>query len=174
MNTIKQTTTPELSPYQGDMKHRHLVKGPELPPPLVCKVCGKNNRRYATRDNGSGKRYYNLVCSTCKSSERRRQIRTINDPEKLSAIREQQRKHRLKTKYGITPDEYDVLLQSQDGVCDICKRPNKKEIFMPVDHNHKTGAVRGILCEACNKAIGLFEESEISLHNAVEYIRKHS
>lgn len=161
-------TMPELSSYQGQLIGN---RKPEYPPPLVCKSCGKENRRYATRDNGKGKRYYNLVCSTCKSAERRRQIRAIKDPLYIANMREQQRKYRLKRKFGLTVEEYDELLVIQGGVCAICKKPNPKDTFMPVDHDHKTGSVRGILCDTCNQAIGLFYDDTELMKNAIEYLK---
>lgn len=60
-------------------------------------------------------------------------------------------------KYGITSEQYDLLLESQDGKCAICGKPNIKKgkvVRMGIDHNHKTGKVRGLLCYKCNQALG--------------------
>ena len=161
---------PEESVFQ-----RAIVgsKKPEHPPPLICKSCGLTNRRYSTKENGKGKRYYNLVCSACRGSERRRQIRLLNDPISTAKLKEQDRRHRLKRKFGLTVEGYDRILKSQGGVCDICKKPNNRKTYMPVDHDHQTGNVRGILCERCNKAIGLLDEIDDNFENAIKYLRKH-
>jgi len=59
------------------------------------------------------------------------------------------RRSRLKSKYGITPEQYDAILAHQKGVCAICERPPKKNALC-VDHDHKTLKVRGLLCFQCN------------------------
>lgn len=67
----------------------------------------------------------------------------------------------LKTKYGLTVGEYYELLEHQGGVCAICgsassKRSKSGRLF--VDHDHKTGRVRGLLCHRCNLAVGWHED----------------
>lgn len=56
---------------------------------------------------------------------------------------------RLRRTYGITADQYDEMLDQQNGVCAICERPPKK-MPLNVDHDHKSGLVRGLLCWTCN------------------------
>lgn len=80
----------------------------------------------------------------------------------------------LKKKYGITIEEYDNLLCGQGGCCAICRLepetacPNKP--ILNVDHNHKTGQVRGLLCNNCNAAIGYLKEDQDTLANASWYL----
>ena len=78
-------------------------------------------------------------------------------------------------KHGLTPESFAALLESQGGKCAICgtsewggpgKRPH-------VDHNHETGAVRGLLCVRCNSGIGQFKESTQRLLLAVDYLVEH-
>lgn len=57
---------------------------------------------------------------------------------------------RLRTLYDMTIEEYDKLLDYQEGVCAICQKPSKK-IRLSVDHDHKTGEIRGLLCTMCNR-----------------------
>lgn len=59
------------------------------------------------------------------------------------------RKRALLIKYDMTPEEYDSMLDRQGGVCLICGRPPKKR-RLHVDHEHKTGKIRGLLCFQCN------------------------
>jgi len=62
----------------------------------------------------------------------------------------------LVKKYGITLDEYDALLEQQGGGCAICgRKPASKRLS--VDHDHRSGRVRGILCDGCNRAIGVLK-----------------
>lgn len=82
--------------------------------------------------------------------------------------------------YGIDPDKYQFLFQMQGGVCAICRqsetnrRPDGRGVrAMPVDHDHKTNAVRGLLCGNCNRGIGLFRDNPALLALAAEYLKKH-
>jgi len=70
--------------------------------------------------------------------------------------------------YGITAEDYDAMFSSQGGTCAICKRSQTKRLH--VDHDHSTGAVRGLLCRACNTAIGMFEDDTERLRNAITYL----
>lgn len=75
--------------------------------------------------------------------------------------------HRLR-KYGVTPSAYNVLVSKQDGRCAVCgSRPKS----LCVDHDHKTGRVRGLLCHRCNQGIGLFLDDTSLLGQAVVYLQ---
>src|SRR5437016_1885735 len=76
------------------------------------------------------------------------------------------RHYHLKRRYGIGADEFDELVRQQDGVCAICGRPDPEH----VDHDHETGAVRGILCFNCNGGLGQFRDSIDSLMSAAAYL----
>ena len=79
----------------------------------------------------------------------------------------------LRKKYGITQKTYLFMLDSQNGACFICRlRPKNAAKWMAVDHNHKTGQVRGILCWRCNhKFLGRYREDPEMHERAVEYLR---
>ena len=83
----------------------------------------------------------------------------------------------MKRIYGITGKEYDILLESQDMVCAICKKEethktNGKRIDMlSVDHNHETNEVRGLLCHRCNVGLGSFNDDLEVLEKAVKYLK---
>lgn len=80
--------------------------------------------------------------------------------------------HRRRAKrYGLTPDELTILLEQSGGVCEICKRkPNK---WLVVDHCHNSNIVRGILCELCNQALGLFADNVEYMESAIKYLNKN-
>lgn len=68
------------------------------------------------------------------------------------------REYSLRRNYGISEATYQEMLASQSGVCAICKRPpNTASGQLHVDHCHKTGAVRKLLCVKCNMALGWYE-----------------
>lgn len=84
--------------------------------------------------------------------------------------------HLLST-YGITMDEYAVMLQSQGGVCFICQKElyevvNGRSNSMHVDHCHKSGKVRGILCGVCNRLLG-YVEKDGRLDRLNAYLKAH-
>lgn len=80
---------------------------------------------------------------------------------------------RVETTYGITAAEYAAKLAEQDGRCAICRGvPRSKRLA--VDHNHKTGAVRGLLCKRCNHdLLGAAHDSIEMLERAVGYLREY-
>jgi len=87
-------------------------------------------------------------------------------------------KHRtLMSKFGISIEEYRILHEKQNGVCFICGQAEKRKgrwgnQDLAVDHCHKTGRVRGLLCAACNTALGLFNEDLSILGSAIRYLEK--
>lgn len=76
--------------------------------------------------------------------------------------------------YGITPEIYFQMLEEQDNKCAICftTEPGAKKKRFSVDHCHKTGRVRGLLCQYCNKALGGFMDNTEILGSAIKYIIK--
>ena len=72
-------------------------------------------------------------------------------------------------KYNITKEDFDNLQTKQLGNCGICHKSIIAEGH--IDHCHKTGKVRGILCGNCNKALGLFEDNPVFLTNAINYLK---
>ncbi len=78
-----------------------------------------------------------------------------------------QRKAHIKYRYGISVEAYEEMVRCQDGRCLICKKKPKR-LF--VDHSHKTGKVRGLLCGTCNSAIGLLQDDPRILAAAITYI----
>jgi hypothetical protein len=81
-----------------------------------------------------------------------------------------QRADHLKRKYGMTIEQYDAMLAAQGGGCFICGRLPRQDISLHVDHDHSTGAIRGILCFCCNNALADFQEDRLLLQKAAEYL----
>jgi hypothetical protein len=111
--------------------------------------CKANFRKWAKKDNGA---YYQA------------------NKERLAPLI---RRSNLKLRYGITPEQYEQMFRDQNGVCAICSEPPLKERLC-VDHDHKTGAVRELLCKDCNVAIARFRENPDSLAAAINYLNKHT
>jgi hypothetical protein len=99
---------------------------------------------------------------------------------------ERRRSHRLRTRFGITLRQYNVLLKTQKGKCAICRKPEKtlykrgdivKTKPLSVDHCHRTQKVRGLLCFQCNVYLG-FEELRLRkpawLRRALRYLENNA
>ncbi len=96
-----------------------------------------------------------LICS----KERMRQFRTKHE------------RWYLYRKYKITPEQYLKLFQDQKGACAICgidQVAYKRRLC--VDHDHKTGTIRGLLCQTCNVMLGSGKDSPNILRKGIEYL----
>ena len=87
--------------------------------------------------------------------------------ESYSRHREERIIYQKTKAYGITKEQYSKMLLDRNGKCDICQNIVAQLV---VDHNHKTGAIRGMLCHTCNQAIGLFRENTLTIEKAIEYL----
>jgi len=127
----------------------------------ICSVCsGKTSRVQA------------VMCRGCRSAHL---INIMKHPTKV-----RQREWHLKKKYGLDAGEFDAWWTVFKGKCGICSI----EMTMPlptqgqsltavcVDHDHVTGNIRGLLCNACNKALGLFKDDPQILINASKWVSK--
>ncbi len=90
-------------------------------------------------------------------------------------IRKSTKKFNLRHVYNISLEEYNAMVEKQQGLCAICGKPEK--VFnqyglrnLCVDHNHETGKVRALLCSHCNHMIGNAKENIETLANAIKYI----
>ena len=82
----------------------------------------------------------------------------------------------LRKSFGIKLEQYKKMLVEQKGVCAICgkqetRKYKSKIVRLSIDHNHKTGKIRGLLCHNCNMAIGHFEENIKFMLKAIQYLK---
>ncbi len=93
-----------------------------------------------------------------------RQARNLKNPDQV-------RSWKLKNEFGITLDQYEQMLEEQTGSCAICldHQCNFNE-RLAVDHCHKTGTIRGLLCSNCNTGIGLLLDNPELLIAATAYL----
>lgn len=76
-------------------------------------------------------------------------------------------------KYGLEPEHKQAIFDSQNGCCAICGyKFGQKTGDMKVDHDHSTGAVRGLLCDLCNRGLGMFRDSQDNLTKAISYLAR--
>lgn len=86
-----------------------------------------------------------------------------------------QKARALRDSFDLSLSEYDKMLKSQGGVCAICNEPethmrNGKTKALAVDHDHKTGKIRGLLCSDCNTGIGKLKDDPSVLRSAIRYL----
>lgn len=119
-----------------------------------CKVCaGKAMKKYRQTERGK-------IVS-------RRSVKKYCRTEKGKIVG---RRAKLKQAFGITIKNYNWLFQNQNGCCAICeKHQSELKHRLAVDHNHKTGKVRGLLCTKCNVQLSLIENKK-RLKRAIKYI----
>lgn len=138
-------------------------------------VHGHNKGHQRNRTDAHG----HLQCVRCslfkspsefhKSSTRSDGLRGV-----CKACRRPEGRHNHLVKlYGLTLDEYDALWKAQGNGCAVCKQDKQVRQF-PVDHNHATDAVRGILCDQCNLALGLLKDDVSVLKSMISYLEQHT
>src|SRR3990167_2398116 len=99
-------------------------------------------------------------------------IKRSNLKGKLRSYSERQNEH-LKARYGITITEYNDMVASRAGCCDICHlEPKGHHKKLNVDHNSATNEIRGLLCWQCNIAIGYMKHDSDRLTEASKYLNR--
>lgn len=130
------------------------------------------------RTSSSG---YKSRCKVCRSIDKKEVLTKfrLNNPIKTRKKfnnKSEAKRHNNYKQYGLSLEDYNNLLILQNSVCAICKKPetmtkkNGTIQNLAVDHCHKTGKVRGLLCSKCNTGIGYFAEDRQIFLNAIEYL----
>lgn len=130
-----------------------------------CSGCRRRRRLSSFHRNSARRDGYSNTCRDCKNEWRRKYRK-----ENVERYAEQRRRHIVKHKYGITAEDYDEILERQGGVCAVCGGPPKGKRFLSIDHVHETGEIRGLLCDPCNRGIGLLGDDPDRLAAAAAYV----
>ena len=125
----------------------------------ACPKCG-GYQRYAVSGRCS-----NLECRRKVEAEWRRK-----HPDKV----QQNNRKRKMGYYGLSVNDYDALMESQNNCCAICKKTCITGRALAIDHDHNTNKVRGLLCNKCNQGLGFFDDSIDLLQGAMVYLNQHS
>lgn len=139
----------------------------------------EEKRAYEKEYNNSPER--KLYMKEYRKPEERRVKERASGREYKKRNLDTQKNGHLKRGFGITLEDFNNMLESQNSVCAICNCPESKVfkktgkiVDMCVDHCHKTGKVRGLLCWGCNTSLGKFKDSIENLQNAINYLKKHT
>jgi hypothetical protein len=122
------------------------------------------------------------VASHCRECTKEWQQKYNTSPSGKDVRRTFYRKNRdrwidqkLQKKFGITLQQYKTILDNQSGMCIICGRtPAENGKMLAVDHSHKTGKNRGLLCSSCNICIGFIEKNNLNPETIKLYLEKHN
>ena len=125
------------------------------------------------------------VCTTCNQFKLPDQFSLSRDKRSFGGVSMRSKckpcnefrkyKRFIQKTYGISYTEYEELLKEQSYKCALCKSDttnNKRAERLFIDHCHKTGNVRGLLCSKCNHALGLFNDDTRLLLEAIEYLNR--
>lgn len=143
----------DLSEFYND-KSRVLGKS------YTCKEC--KNSHSKTYQSSLGKEDYDIRGILDNKKRRQRYYSKHKD----TSIRD----YSYSSRYGISLVEYNLMYENQNGLCCIC---GKKKDKLVVDHNHKTGKVRGLLCSKCNSGLGMFCDDKDVIIKAIKYMEKN-
>jgi len=116
----------------------------------ICNICDIEKEIISFDENRN-------VCRKCRTKQNNKSISN----------------YKLKSRYGIDIDEYNIIFSNQNGCCVICGI-HQSILYnkLAVDHDHTTGKVRGLLCMNCNTAIGKFNDDIKLLEKAIEYLKR--
>tara|TARA_R110002096_G_scaffold45582_1_gene122318 strand:- start:51 stop:491 length:441 start_codon:yes stop_codon:yes gene_type:complete len=134
-----------------------------------CSKCGETKRLTKFNKREASKDGLTAQCTLCLNTKAM-QIR--------AARTDTTRGYNLKQRFNMSINEYNVIFLKQKGKCAICGRAEtirdvKGNIkWLSVDHNHDTGAIRGLLCQSCNTGIGKLGDSVKVLKSAIKYLNK--
>ena len=134
----------------------------------------RNPDKYEKIWKNSNKRTYS------KLTEEQRELKRAKERDRFASLPVEKKKERyLRKNYGISYGEYLDLGNSQDWRCATCGRDVTSDTSVSssdvacVDHDHNSGKVRGILCNHCNRALGLLKEDKTTLNNLIKYLEIH-
>lgn len=129
----------------------------------TCKACGETYTKDFFHKNKALKDGLHTLCKSCNS---------LKSSNWKKENKERARDTDYKRKYGLSYAEYGFLLASQNSCCAICeiRFEDAPRGVLFVDHCHNTGEVRGLLCQNCNTAIGLLQDSPLLCTMAAEYL----
>jgi hypothetical protein len=129
----------------------------------ICTKCGEQKSESEFYRRGATRKGLGSWCKSCMKVYYAALHRSPGGQERS-------RGRWLRSKFGISLEEYNELWARQDGRCAICRKPDPDGHWLAVDHCHNTGKVRGLLCKLHNRALGQFGDDIELLRAAIRYL----
>lgn len=126
-----------------------------------------SKKRYKEGGKEKWKPYY--IQNQAKILARQKEYREKNKAE----INRKQNLNWSRYKYGISLEQVNEVLAKQDNRCYGCLRPFTETLYSCVDHCHKTNKFRGMLCDPCNKSLGILLDNPETLRRLADYLEKN-
>ena len=122
-----------------------------------CNRCGitQDVKFFSKRTYGSGTVGYQNKCKSCEREVKKQYYRPHEFARRL---------------FKLSDEEYFRLIEDTQGKCDGCKEPMGRKVC--IDHCHKTQKIRGVLCNRCNTALGLVDDSTEKLEKLIQYLEQ--
>lgn len=138
---------------------------------MTCKEEKETSEFYLRK--GRGEKGYRSQCKICHNKNWLEKSKKERTEVNKAAYR-----YTLRKLYGVSEDQFNTLFEEQRGKCKICETPITNRFLdeysakTHLDHCHRTGVVRGILCHMCNSGLGLFNDDPDILRKAADYVEK--
>lgn len=159
--------------HQTRLRTIHYSRIMSFNPPekVICNVCGQEKLVENFPKSSDRSRGFRQPCKICLQ-EKRRNKRKVETSEEFFI----RKNNKLKKKYNITIEDFQIMLKNQNNKCLICDSlleiKDLNSNYPHVDHDHSTGKVRGILCMNCNLGLGYFNDSIKLLNKAIIYLQE--
>lgn len=159
----------------------------------ICNHCKEEKGILCFGKDKHSRDLFNPKCKICtqKFQQKRKLEKRLYDQQyriknraKLNARdknrdKEKLRLCKLKKKFSLSKEDEDIMLQKQNYVCATCKKPEWVVVLgkvkrLAVDHSKKTGKVRGLLCNNCNRALGMIYENTEVLYSIIDYLKSRN
>jgi hypothetical protein len=128
---------------------------------MWCKDCGAEKDPEEFPRNKRTKSGRGSYCKPCHNARNRETVKRLYGNS---------RHYHLKQRFGIGAAEVNAMIDAQGGVCALCRQAPA----VHVDHDHKTGQVRAMLCEPCNGGLGQFKDNPSTILRAIAYLERFS
>jgi len=140
-----------------------------------CVECKQSKSLFDFEEDRRSRDGFSVQCKNCLTGKTKEKKEVDRSREYQDFTISNTTAKRLKHIYKITKDDYRLMFEQQKGLCAICGKSERKSkrTMLSVDHCHKTGKVRGLLCSTCNIALGAAQDDITLLQNAIEYLRKN-
>lgn len=129
---------------------------------MICRKCGQDKVAGDFIWKTNGKIARGQKCKEC-----------CREIYQQPGYQDNQRDNHLRRLYGISIQDYNTIFERQNGKCAICKKESEatgKNSRLHVDHDHKTGKTRGLICYKCNIAMGFLAEDEERIYRILDYL----